>query len=125
LNFLLDMNLPRELGRLLAGRGHGWRHVSDIGLYRAADWKILAEAKGHGEVILTHDLDYGNLLAFSGEPEPSVAIFRQSDILPAALFESMMRNWSECSPALEAGAIVVFEDTAIRIRRLPIGRRLS
>jgi len=119
------MNLPRQLGRLLAGRGHGWRHVADIGFYKAMDKEILAEAKIRGEVILTHDLDYGTLLAFSGESEPSVAIFRQSDILPSALFESMMRNWHECGPALEAGAIVIFEDTAIRIRPLPIGRGLS
>jgi predicted nuclease of predicted toxin-antitoxin system len=122
LNFLLDMNLHRQLGRLLGTQGHGWRHVSDIGLHRAEDSTIMGEARVRREVILTHDLDYGTLLAFSGEKEPSVVIFRQSDIRPAALFQAMMRSWSLIAPALESGAVVVFEDNAIRIRMLPIGR---
>ncbi len=116
------MNLPRQLGRLLEAQGHGWRHVGDIGLYKAEDRTIVEEAKSSREVILTHDLDYGNLLAFSGDSEPSVIIFRQSDVQPDALFKAMMKSWGECGPTLQAGAIVVFEDAAVRIRRLPISR---
>lgn len=36
----------------------------------------MAEAGRNSETILTHDLDYGHLLAFSGETAPSVIIFR-------------------------------------------------
>lgn len=32
-----------------------------------------------------------------------------------------MKYWAELAPALEAGALVILEDSAIRIRRLPIG----
>ena len=38
---------------------------------RATDSEIVAEARRTGEVIITHDLDYGHLLAFSGEQAPS------------------------------------------------------
>ena len=41
MKFLLNMNLPRELGRKLAALGHEWRHVADIGMTRAADADIL------------------------------------------------------------------------------------
>ena len=39
---------------------------------RASDAEILTTAKAESECVLTHDLDYGQLLAFSGESAPSV-----------------------------------------------------
>jgi predicted nuclease of predicted toxin-antitoxin system len=120
--FLLNMNLSRQLGQLLETQGHVWRHVRDFGLGRAEDRQIVEAAKASHEVILTHDLDYGQLLAFSGDVRPSVVIFRCRNILPVALFELMRKNWDEWGPALEEGALIIVEDAAARIRRLPIGR---
>jgi len=74
--FLLNMNIPRELGQRLASLGHESRHAADIGMARAADAEILAVPRDRSECVLTHDLDYGQLLAFSGEPAPSVVIYR-------------------------------------------------
>ncbi len=42
MKFLLNMNLPRALGRMLAPAGHEWRHAGDIGMARASDVNILA-----------------------------------------------------------------------------------
>lgn len=117
------MNMARQLGRLLETQGHEWRHVADLGLHKAADPAILRLARETGEVILTHDLDYGTLLAFSGDDRPSVIIFRRRNIHPRTLFESMTRHWQEWEPALRAGAIIILEESAMRIRRLPIGQR--
>ena len=122
MRFLLNMNLSRELGRLLETQGHTWRHVRDADLAEAADSAIVEIAKANGEVILTHDLDYGHLLAFSGDDRPSVIIFRRRNVLPSALFDALMTIWEEIEPALEAGALVLLEDASVRIRRLPIGR---
>lgn len=122
MNFLLNMNISSQLGRLLETQGHGWRHVRDLGMAGAEDRSILETAKEHGEVVLTHDLDYGHLLAFSGDVRPSVIIFRRRSVLPEDLFMAVHRNWPELSSALEAGALVILEDSALRIRPLPIGR---
>jgi|SRR5579863_621992 len=116
------MNLPRELGRKLATQGHEWRHASDIGMARAADADILAMARGQGECILTHDLDYGQLLAFSGDPTPSVVIYRLRRVSADLMFRRMADAWSEIQEALTAGAIVIIEESATRVRRLPVGR---
>ncbi|HEU0291598.1 MAG TPA: DUF5615 family PIN-like protein [Anaerolineales bacterium] len=75
MNFLLNMNVHRDMTAPLKQRGHVCRHVGDIGMSRATDTEIVAEAKRTGEVIITHDLDYGHLLAFSGERAPSVDYF--------------------------------------------------
>ena len=122
MRFLLNMNVPRSLARLLADRGHDCRHVGDIGMGRAADEAILWEARAHQEVIITHDLDYGHLLALSGEAGPSVVIFRLRNTHPENLFFQMMRVWAEIEGPLRRGAIVVLEDAALRVRLLPIER---
>lgn len=120
MKFLLNMNVPRRLAVSLMTQGHSCRHVGDIGMSRASDEAILREARVHQEVIITHDLDYGHLLALSGESAPSVMIFRLRNTHPDHLFAQMMRVWAEIEGPLQRGAIVVLEDAALRVRPLPI-----
>lgn len=122
MKFLLNMNVPRELGRRLAAQGHGCRHVGDIGMAQASDVAIMEEARGNKESIVTHDLDYGHLLAFSGELAPSVIIFRLRNTHPDNLFARITSTWPEIEQPLLKGAIVVLEDAALRIRKLPIAQ---
>jgi len=119
-NFLLNMNLPRSLGKSLKAMGHAYRHAGDIGLSQATDAEIMAEAERQREVILTHDLDYGHLLAFSGDRAPSVVIFRMRDCQTDKLYARLTQAWQEIDRPLEEGAIVILEDAATRIRKLPI-----
>ncbi len=116
------MNLPHELGRRLASAGHEWRHAADIGLARASDANILATAKADGECVLTHDLDYGQLLVFSGESAPSVVIFPLRRADSGAMFRRLTDDLVGFEEALKAGAIVIIEESVSRIRPLPIAR---
>ena len=122
MNFLLNMNTPRELGRRLASEGHEYRHLSDIGMARSSDSDVVEEARRSGEVIITHDLDYGRLLAFSGEATPSVIVFRLRNTNTGNLFAQLINIWQEIEWPLHEGAIVVIEDATLRIRRLPVIR---
>ena len=120
MKFLLNMNVPRLLGRFLAEAGHAYRHVGDIGRSQATDAEIMAEAAEHQETIITHDLDYGHLLAFSGYTVPSVIIFRLRHTGPKRLFTRLSNAWQEIGQPLQQGAIVILEDATTRIRPLPI-----
>jgi predicted nuclease of predicted toxin-antitoxin system len=71
MKFLLNMNMPRSLAKRLQDKGYLCRHAGDIGLSYAEDWEIIEEARRQGEIILTHDLDYGRLLAFTRQSSPS------------------------------------------------------
>lgn len=88
----------------------------------ATDAAIMQAAQMNDEVIITHDLDYGNLLAFSGEAAPSVIIYRVRNTHPENLFARIVKIWAEIEKPLLDGAIVVIEDAALRIRPLPIAR---
>lgn len=120
MKFLINMNLPRGLARRLAEMGHACRHVGDIGMAEADDAAIVLEARRTGEVILTHDLDYGGLLAFSGKPKPSVVILRMRSMSIDNVSGRLASSWPRICGQLESGAIVVFEDAVVRVRSLPI-----
>jgi len=120
MKLLLNMNVPRTLIMLLAAHGHVCRHAGDIGLAQASDVAVLEAARGSQEAIITHDLDYGHLLAFSGESAPSVVILRVRNTHPDHLLTTITRAWPEIAGSLNDGAVVILEDAAIRIRRLPI-----
>lgn len=120
MKFLLNMNVDRDMAAKLKERGHICRHVGDLGLSRAKDSEIVTEAKRAAEVILTHDLDYGHLLAFSGESAPSVIILRLRDLRSENMASRIDSVWKEIESALQAGAIISLSDGNMRIRNLPI-----
>ena len=120
MNFLLNMNVHRDMAAPLKKRGHVCRHIGDIGMSRAKDVEIVVEAKKAGEVIITHDLDYGHLLAFSGEKAPSVIILRLRNLRTDEVISRIDAVWKDIESPLMDGAIVSLSDKSLRIRNLPI-----
>lgn len=120
MNFLLNMNVHRDMTAPLKERGHVCRHAGDIDMSRATDAEIVVEARNKGEVIVTHDLDYGHLLAFSGEKAPSVIILRLRDLRTNEIMSRLDAVWNEIEGVLAEGAIVSLSDKSLRIRKLPI-----
>lgn len=120
MNFLLNMNVNRDMAAKLKERGHICRHVGDIGMSRAKDIEIVAEARRTSEIILTHDLDYGHLLAFSGEKAPSVIILRLRNLHTDEIMSCIDAIWKDIESPLLDGAIISLSDKSLRIRTLPI-----
>ncbi|WP_448593560.1 DUF5615 family PIN-like protein [Thermoflexus hugenholtzii] len=111
--------MPRSLSKRLQDKGYSCRHVGDIGLSYAEDWQIIEEARRQEEIILTHDLDYGRLLAFTRQSSPSIIIFRTRRSQPDQIFQKLIDILPQVEEYLRRGSIVVVEDQIIRIRRLP------
>ena len=120
MKFLLNVNIPPSLCELLDGQGHTSRHISLMGRATAKDTEIIEIAKENEEVIITHDLDYGSLLAFSNESKPSVIIFRVHQLSKEICFNLIQANWENIEEVLDNGAIVIIEQENLRIRTLPI-----
>jgi len=79
-------------------------------------------AQQNGYVILTHDLDFGAMLASSQATGPSVIQIRTQDVLPAALEPLLTRVLKEFETMIEAGALIVVDEGKARARILPLGR---
>jgi len=120
MDFLLDVNVTPSLILLLERDGHKCRHAVTLGLGTASDEKIVDFARLSGEVIITHDLDFGTIMVFSGKNKPSVIIFRIHLISTLIFFNLIKLNWSRIEEALNQGSIVVFEESNVRIRHLPV-----
>lgn len=83
MKFLADMGIsprgvafPRSLGVEAI-------HVHEPGLERLPDAQIVEMARPEGTIVLTHDLDSGELLALTGADLPSVVIFRLQSMRPS------------------------------------------
>jgi predicted nuclease of predicted toxin-antitoxin system len=124
-NLLLVMNLSPVLARLLSSRGHDVVHWSEVGDYRATDVTILAWASEQGRVLVTHDLDFGAVLADTEASGPSVIQIRVQDLLAPETAETIASAIDVASPAIQRGAIVTIHEDRSRIRILPLRRRSS
>ncbi len=76
MKFLADMGISPGVVAALCDLGHEAVHLHVLGLDRLPDKDILVLARSEGQVLLTHDLDFGELLAVSGAVLPSVITFR-------------------------------------------------
>ena len=122
MRFLLDENIPPSLAVLLKKIGHEARHVVEIGYTSTPDFKISAFAAQSGEIILTHDTDFGTILALSGDNKPSVILFRLQATNNLTYINLLEKHLSAFEDNLLEGALVVIDEEKIRVRILPIRR---
>lgn len=121
MKFLLDQNLSPDLVEILDRAGHTTSHVRDLGMSKAADHEILAEAEREGAVLISADTDFGELLARSNAGEPSVILLRRQEGRRATEVAALvLANLDAVAADLDAGAFVVLHQDRIRVRSLPL-----
>jgi predicted nuclease of predicted toxin-antitoxin system len=120
MRFLADMGISMRTVRWLKQAGHDAVHLSEQGLQRLPDDEILVKARIEDRIVLTLDLDFGYLLAVSGEQLPSVILFRLDNQSSEIVNERLAEVLTQCEAELKAGAIVSVNEEAIRLRSLPI-----
>jgi predicted nuclease of predicted toxin-antitoxin system len=120
MNFLADMGISPRVVEELRQNGHEAVHLAEQGLYRMADGEILQKARQENRVLLTHDLDFGELLAASGGNLPSVIIFRLKDMRAVNVSRHLKSILNQQAEALNKGAVLSVTEQKVRIRTLPI-----
>lgn len=124
MRLLIDMNLSPKWVTFLHSAGFDAAHWSNVGVSTAADSEIMASAKAEHWIILTHDLDFGSILAATGGDAPSVVQIRADSLSIDANGASVVAALHAVAEALENGALVTVEPARTRVSMLPIGRQL-
>nr|WP_275994480.1 DUF5615 family PIN-like protein [Argonema antarcticum] len=117
---MADMGVSPLTVQALRQQGYNAVHLNEQGLDRLPDPDILEKARQEDRIVLTFDLDFGDLLAVSADVAPSVVIFRLKNTVPGFVSARLLLVISECGEDLATGAIVTVENNRYRVRRLPI-----
>ena len=104
MRFLADMGVSITTVEALRAAYHDVVHLREEGLIRLPDPEIVSKAAGEHRIVLTFDLDFGDILAATRSEAPSVIIFRLRNQTPAAVNPRLFRVIEGCERELTSGA---------------------
>ena len=123
MKLLVDMNLSPRWISVLADAGIEAAHWSTLGANNAPDSEIMAYANVHDYVVLTHDLDFGAILAATHGEKPSVVQIRAEDVSPDVIGKQVIAALRQMAFELEEGALLTVDPNRTRMRVLPLRPR--
>ena len=121
MRFLSDMGVAGRIVEWLRSEGHDAVHLRDEGLHRLPNGEIFRKAAEERRIVLAFDLDFGEILALSGDVSVSVVLFRLRNTSTPFVLGRLKTVLTDSGESLLKGAIVIVEDGRHRMRRLPLG----
>ena len=120
MKLLVDMNLSPRWIKVLADASIESAHWSSLGANNAPDSEIMVYAGVHDYVVLTHDLDFGAILAATHGEKPSVVQIRAEDVSPDVIGKQVIIALRQMASELEEGALLTIDTNRTRLRVLPL-----
>ena len=121
MRFLADMGVGKKVVDWLRDQGHDAIHLRELRLERLPNGDIFSKAVDEGRIVLTFDLDFGEIAASANGPRASVIVFRLRNTRVIHVIDRLRSVLAESSAALEGGVVITVEESRHRIRRFPIG----
>jgi len=114
------MGIAQSVAAWLKSIGHDAIHLNDESLHKLSDVSILEKAIDEKRIIITTDMDFGQLLAFHKSKQAPIIQFRTSVFTPGNIREKLALLFENFSGQLEGDFIITIEDNRVRFRKLPI-----
>ena len=123
ITFLADENVSPETAEHLHSLGYPCHSLRGDGPWRLSDSAIVALARREGQIILTHDLDFGQIYHLTSGGEVGVIVLRLRRQTVEAVNEVLARFLA--SGVLDDGrlhrALIVVSELWYRVYRGPRG----
>jgi predicted nuclease of predicted toxin-antitoxin system len=116
----IDMNLSPDWAAALGLRSISAIHWADVGRADATDAELTANALQHDPIVLTHDSDFGTILALTSAAGPSVIRIRGQQARPAVTADFVAMAVNRFRSELTAGAQLAVDLAHSRARVPPI-----
>jgi predicted nuclease of predicted toxin-antitoxin system len=120
MKILVDMNLSPTWVDYLSKNGTEAVHWSSVGPPDAPDTQIITYAKAHDFTVLTNDLDFGFILAFTRDKKPSVIQTRTGALNPNSIGEIVIKAINLITSDIDQGALVTIDQHKTRVTLLPL-----
>jgi len=120
MKLLVDMNLSPGWVTFLAAEGLEAVHWSQVGPGTAEDIELMRWAAAAGYVVLTADLDFGAILAATGDRRPSVVQVRSDVLSPSVIGRVVVTAIRQSQRELIEGALISVDPGRARLRILPL-----
>lgn len=120
MKLLFDMNLAPSWIAWLGVRGFEAVHWESVDARNAPDEDLMAWAASESRVVVTNDLDFGQILALTHATGPSVILIRGSKVLPSQIGDVVLEVLTTYQQELEQGALIVVDEQRQRVRVLPL-----
>ena len=114
MNILADENLDATIVQWLRSAGHDVTYVAECEP-NIADEQVLAMARGEDRVIVTSDLDFGDLIVRTQSRCAGLLILRLRVQSTDARLRVFQNQWNAIAHRL-AGSLIIVTDSRARIR---------
>jgi predicted nuclease of predicted toxin-antitoxin system len=121
MRFLADMCVDVRVVDWLRKKGYDATHLRDQGLHRMPNGDIFEKAVREDRIVITFDLDFGEIAALTAGRKASVILFRLKNTRTSHVIERLSAVIEGFAAALEKGAIITSEETRYRVRYFPVG----
>jgi predicted nuclease of predicted toxin-antitoxin system len=113
------MGVSYKVAHWLNSVGHNAIHLSDEGLHKMEDYQIIEKAISENRTILTADMDFGQILAFTKPCSISVIQFRIFDLTPENIISKLNIVFDKFSDHLNAMPVIItIQEHKIRFKNL-------
>lgn len=123
MRFLADMGVNIRVVEWPCKNGHDAKHLREEGLQRMPNGEIFTKAARESRIIITFDLDFGEIVALSKGRRTSVIIFRLHNTRTSHLIHRLSTVLKDTDNALERGVVVIIEESRHRVRDTPPGMK--
>jgi len=117
--FLLNANISHETAEFLESLGYEAKTVAQFGLEKAEDLKIVEKAIKEKMILVTFDLDFGEIFYFSTKEKIWIIVLRIRDQTVESVNKTLNRLLQ--SKILEEkesqNTLMIIEEGRVRIRK--------
>ena len=114
--FKIDENMPIEAAHMLAAAGQDAMTVSEQGMKGKADVRVAAVCQQERRVVVTPDLDFGNVRSYPPEDYPGVIVLRLARLAKPRVLSVLRRILPLLERDVLTGKLWIVEESSIRIR---------